>query len=97
MLEPNWHVLLQKLGAARKLDELLAQHNGFLDKCLKECMLRDAVLLKLLAKLLTVCVIFADHTRLVMQDVAQVLAATPLASHGDARREQLRALSAQVA
>ena len=31
------------------------------------------VLLKLLAKLLTVCVIFADHTRLVMQDVAQVL------------------------
>ena len=60
-------------------------------------MLRDAVLLKLLAKLLTVCVIFADHTRLVMQDVAQVLAATPLASHGDARREQLRELSAQVA
>ena len=35
----------QKLGAARKLDELIAQHNGFLDKCLKECMLRDAVLL----------------------------------------------------
>ena len=35
VLEPNWHVLLQKLGAARKLDELIAQHNGFLDKCLK--------------------------------------------------------------
>ncbi len=34
----------QKMGAARKLDELIAQHNGFLDKCLKECMLRDAVL-----------------------------------------------------
>ena len=29
------------------------------------------VLLKLLAKLLTVCVIFADHTRLVMQDIAK--------------------------
>ena len=32
----------------------------------QECMLRDAVLLKLLAKLLTICVIFADQTRLVM-------------------------------
>ena len=35
-------------------------HWQFLDASLRECMLRDAVLLKLLAKLLTICVIFAD-------------------------------------
>ena len=59
-------------------------------------MLRDAVLLKLLAKLLTVCVIFADHTRLVMQDIAAVLAASRLAPLGKARRAQLAARSAHV-
>ena len=44
VLEPNWHVLLQKLGAARKLDELIAQHNGFLDKCLKVTQLAPTAL-----------------------------------------------------
>ena len=63
VLEPNWHVLGQKLRTASSLDELLKHHSEFLDASLRECMLRDAVLLKLLAKLLTICVIFADQTR----------------------------------
>ena len=61
VLEPNWHVLQQKLRSASTLDSLLAHHTEFLDASLRECMLRDAVLLKLLAKLLTICVIFADQ------------------------------------
>ena len=56
-------------------------------------MLRDAVLLKLLAKLLTICVIFADQTRIVMADVAVELAASPLPPSGHSRRERLRELS----
>ena len=63
VLEPNWHVLLSRLSSAKHLDELLSCHANFLDTSLKECMLRDAVLLKLLAKLLTICVIFADQVR----------------------------------
>ena len=93
VLEPNWHVLCQKLRAAGSLDELLKHHSEFLDASLRECMLRDAVLLKLLAKLLTICVIFADQTRIVMTDVAAHLATSPLPPHGHARRERLRELS----
>ena len=96
MLEPHSHLLGQKMRAATRPDELIAHHSAFLDACLKECMLRDAVLLKLLAKLLTICVIFADHTRVVMADVARELDATSLAQHGAARRQQLAVLSAQV-
>lgn len=59
-------------------------------------MLRDAVLLKLLAKLLTICVIFADQTRIVMADVAAHLAAMPLPPSGAPRRERLRELSHRV-
>ena len=97
VLEPHSHLLGQKMRAATRPDELIAHHSAFLDACLKECMLRDAVLLKLLAKLLTICVIFADHTRVVMADVARELDATSLAQHGAARRQQLAVLSAQVA
>ena len=96
VLEPNWHVLTQKLRAAQSLDQLLAHHAEFLDASLRECMLRDAVLLKLLAKLLTICVIFADQTRIVMTDVSSHLAAAPLPRSGHARRERLQQLSDRV-
>merc|ERR1712087_924886 len=96
VLEPNWHVLQQKLKAARRVDELVAHHNAFLDTCLKECMLRDPTLLKLLAKLLTYCVIFADQTRAVMHEVARLIEATPIASVSARRSEQVRAAEAAV-
>jgi len=63
VLEPNWHVLMLRLRGAQSVDELISLHASFLDRSLKECMLRDAPLLKLLAKLLTICVIYADQTR----------------------------------
>jgi gamma-tubulin complex component 2 len=96
VLEPNWHMLQQKLRAARSLDTLLTHHGEFLDVSLRQCMLRDAVLLKLLAKLLTICVIFADQTRIVMSDVAHHLAASPRPPCGAARRTWLRELSSTV-
>ena len=73
VLEPNHHVLRGRLRAATNLDEVLSHHADFLDTSLKECMLRDASLLRLLAKILTICVIFADQTRLVMADVSRLL------------------------
>ena len=47
VLEPHSHLLGQKMRAATRPDELIAHHSAFLDACLKECMLRDAVLLVL--------------------------------------------------
>ena len=93
VLEPNWHVLHQKLRTARSLDELLQHHSEFLDASLRECMLRDAVLLKLLAKLLTICVIFADQTRIVMMDVGAQVAAAALPPNGRARCNRLHELA----
>ena len=40
VLEPNWHVLTQKLRAAESLDALLAHHAEFLDASLRECSTR---------------------------------------------------------
>ena len=97
VLEPNHHVLQQRLRGASTLDEILARHSEFLDASLKECMLRDAVLLRLLAKILTICVIFADQTRLVMADVARLVGTEPLPPHGHPRRDRLATLSAEVA
>jgi len=97
VLEPNWHVLMLRLRAAGSLDELMAHHAHFLDASLKECMLRDAVLLKLLAKLLTICVIYADQTRSLMAAVAELLAANKLDPPPSlARKAQLGALKQQV-
>lgn len=96
VLEPNWHTLNEKLRDVSSLDELLQLHSEFLDVSLRECMLRDAVLLKLLAKLLTICVIFADQTRVVMAEVAAQVSAAPLPTHGFARRQRLRDLSHAV-
>ena len=35
VLEPNWHVLRQKMQSSAKVDELMAHHNEFLDTSLK--------------------------------------------------------------
>ena len=95
VLEPNWHVLQQRLRASSKLDELLRHHTDFLDTSLRECMLRDALLLRLLSKLLGVCVFFAHRTRQVMSEVSKVLAG-PLPPSGEERREQLAERTARV-
>lgn len=71
VLEPNWHVLQLQLHKAHRLDELLAAHSDFLDSSLKQCMLRDPVLLRLLARLLTVCVVTADQARSLMEEVGR--------------------------
>ena len=110
VLEPNWHVLLQKLGAAgapgRTPGSTMARAAraapgargrrpapraarltcraraaGFLDKCLKECMLRDAMLLSLLAKLRG-CGGRSSPTCTAHAEVATVLGATTTAPRG---------------
>jgi len=90
VIEPNWHVLEPRVRAANSVDEVIAHHHEFLDSCLKECMLRDAGLLKVLARLLTICVIFADFTAVVMTSVDAVLAAAEL-SHQNVRDDSARA------
>lgn len=64
VIEPNWHTLMAKVNgtkSARKkgeageqtvnrtVDELMEDHVDFLDTCLKECMLMNSKLLRVLA------------------------------------------------
>jgi len=58
VIEPNWHVMADRLGGATTLDDVLEIHSSFLDTCLKECMLTNPTSLKTISKLLSVCAIF---------------------------------------
>lgn len=45
---------------ASNIDDVLGHHTGFLDTCLKDCMLTNPELLKVFSKLMSVCVMFTN-------------------------------------
>ncbi|PWA78766.1 spc97 / Spc98 family of spindle pole body (SBP) component [Artemisia annua] len=45
VLEPNWHVMHNKLENAKSINEVIQCHDFFMEKCLKECLLLSPVLL----------------------------------------------------
>ena len=51
VFEPNFHKFKQKLDKIKTIDEVLDEHNHFLDLCLKESMLLDHTLFQLITKL----------------------------------------------
>ncbi|PKI66930.1 hypothetical protein CRG98_012693 [Punica granatum] len=46
VLEPNWHVMHNRLQTAKSIDEVIRHHDFFLEKCLRECLLLLPELLK---------------------------------------------------
>ncbi|EEB08670.1 gamma tubulin complex Spc97/GCP2 subunit Alp4 [Schizosaccharomyces japonicus yFS275] len=62
VIEPNWTKFMEGLEKARTVDVLMQKHVDFLDTCLKECMLTNSKMLKVLSKLLTTCTMFASYT-----------------------------------
>lgn len=60
VVSPRWHDLAAKVRSASTVDEILAYHQDFLDNCLKECLLTDPDLLRLLTELMVTCTQFAD-------------------------------------
>lgn len=76
VIEPNWHKFMQSLerkegakGLTRTVDELMQDHVGFLDTCLKECMLTNSKLLKINAKLMHTVLLFATYSRWFNQEL----------------------------
>lgn len=61
VIGPRGHELETKLDEAEDMDVVLDLHERFLDSCLKECLLASQDLLKILTKLMTTCLLFADH------------------------------------
>ncbi|KAK6144947.1 hypothetical protein DH2020_021767 [Rehmannia glutinosa] len=59
VLEPNWHVMHNRLQTAKSIDEVIQYHDFFLEKCLRECLLLSPVLLKKLEKMKSICLQYA--------------------------------------
>lgn len=60
VLEPNWHVMHDRLRTAESIDEVIQQHDFFLEKCLKECLLLLPQVLKKVEKLKSICLQYAS-------------------------------------
>lgn len=60
VISPRWHDFQRHLASAETVDDILVLHRDFLDICLKECLLTDPDLLRVLTKLMTVCTTFAN-------------------------------------
>ena len=60
VIEPNWHLLEDNLRSVTNIDGVLEHHNDFLDRCLKDCMLTSLELLRIVSKLMAVCVTFCN-------------------------------------
>ena len=59
VLEPKWHKFQANVLKVQTIDEILLLHNNFLDECLKECLLTDQNLLKILVKIHQACIFFS--------------------------------------
>ncbi|XP_028391404.1 gamma-tubulin complex component 2-like [Dendronephthya gigantea] len=69
VIEPYWHILENNLKDVNNVDDVLTYHNDFLDKCLKDCMLTAPELLKIVSKLMMVCVTFTNCIQRITQTV----------------------------
>ncbi|XP_071691139.1 gamma-tubulin complex component 2 [Rutidosis leptorrhynchoides] len=69
VLEPNWHVMHNKLENAKSIDEVIQYHDFFMEKCLKECSLLSPILLKKFEKLKLVCLQYAAATQWLMNSI----------------------------
>lgn len=63
VLEPNWHVMHNRLQTAKSIDEVIQFHDFFLDKCLRECLLLLPELLKKVERLKSLCLQYASATQ----------------------------------
>ncbi|KAG6703438.1 hypothetical protein I3842_07G085200 [Carya illinoinensis] len=63
VLEPNWHIMHNRLQSAKSIDEVIQHHDFFLDKCLRECLLLLPDLLKKMERLKSLCLQYAAATQ----------------------------------
>ncbi|GAA5874140.1 hypothetical protein JCM1840_000364 [Sporobolomyces johnsonii] len=63
VLESRWAELRKRLGEAETVDQLLKDHDNFLNTCTNECLLTNEKLLDLFhQKLFNTCYVFANYT-----------------------------------
>lgn len=63
VLEPNWHVMHNRLQMAKSLDDVIQYHDDFLEKCLRECLLLLPELIKKVERLQEICLQYSAATQ----------------------------------
>lgn len=66
VLEPNWHLMHDRLQTGKSIDEVIQFHDFFLQGCLKECLLLLPQLLKKVEKLKSICLQYAASVQLLI-------------------------------
>ncbi|CAH9072984.1 unnamed protein product [Cuscuta epithymum] len=79
VLEPNWHVMQNRLQTAKSIDEVIQCHDFFLDKCLRECLLLSPSILKKVEHLKAICLQYAAATQRLIIAAFEVPTVAPLA------------------
>ena len=51
VLEPNLHKLKAQLRTVKTIDDVMLHHSNFLDECLKQCLLTDQNLFKVISSI----------------------------------------------
>ncbi|XP_037723881.1 gamma-tubulin complex component 2 homolog isoform X3 [Drosophila subpulchrella] len=65
IIEPNWHIFIEKMKKVENVDNVLLLHQDFLDSCLKNCMLTESSEMnRSIFKLCNVCLKFCDFIQL---------------------------------
>ncbi|XP_016977059.1 gamma-tubulin complex component 2 homolog isoform X2 [Drosophila rhopaloa] len=61
IIEPNWHIFIEKMKNVENVDNVLRLHQDFLDSCLKNCMLTESSHLnRAIFKLCKICLKFCE-------------------------------------
>jgi gamma-tubulin complex component 2 len=60
----------QKMAAATDMDAVLTSHAELQDLILKECLLTNQDLLKVLTKIMTICLLFAEQVSFLSLPIA---------------------------
>ncbi|KAK9919208.1 hypothetical protein M0R45_027818 [Rubus argutus] len=63
VLEPNWHVMHNRLQTTKSIDEVIQHHDFFLDQCLRGCLLLLPEFLKKVERLKSLCLQYASATQ----------------------------------
>ncbi|XP_043658163.1 gamma-tubulin complex component 2 homolog isoform X2 [Drosophila teissieri] len=65
IIEPNWHIFIEKMKTVENVDNVLRLHQDFLDACLKNCMLTESSHLnRAIFKLCKICLKFCEFIQL---------------------------------
>lgn len=63
VINPRYHEMMEEMNSASNIDEVNKLHEVFLDVCLKECLLASQDLLRILTKITTTCLLFAEQMK----------------------------------